>query len=137
ALVNRQQNSYLASDAVDDDPMNPLLEHALTYRITVGPQVGRKVFILQMLPACDPEDQFGEYRGQGGRFQPSLTGVIVVILPILLIKRRKSDTFHCQLIYLGMYYFCSSLRCEFHSLISIVSQVDARSTSRISGTFPD
>ena len=52
ALVNRQQNSYLASDAVDDDPMNPLLEHALTYRITVGPQVGRKVFILQMLPAA-------------------------------------------------------------------------------------
>ena len=45
------ENSYLASDAVDDDPMTPLLGHSITYRIAVGPQAGRKVFTLQTLPA--------------------------------------------------------------------------------------
>jgi len=47
------ENSYLASDAVDEDPMTQLLGHSITYRIAVGPQVGRKVFTLQTLPACD------------------------------------------------------------------------------------
>ncbi|RJX64495.1 IS91 family transposase, partial [Vibrio sinensis] len=37
------ENSYLASDAVDDDPMTPLLGHSITYRIAVGSQAGRKV----------------------------------------------------------------------------------------------
>jgi hypothetical protein len=45
------ENSYLASDAVDDDPMTPLLGHSITCRIAVGPQAGRKVFTLQTLPA--------------------------------------------------------------------------------------
>ncbi|HAX2526377.1 TPA: transposase, partial [Escherichia coli] len=36
------ENSYLASDAVDDDPMTPLLGHSITYRIAVGSQAGRK-----------------------------------------------------------------------------------------------
>ena len=34
------ENSYLASDAVDDDPMTPLLGHSITYRIAVGSQAG-------------------------------------------------------------------------------------------------
>lgn len=29
-----------------------------------GPQAGRKVFTLQTLPACDPEDQFGDTVGK-------------------------------------------------------------------------
>jgi len=33
---------------------------AATYRVAVGPQQGRKVFTLQTLPACDPEDDFTE-----------------------------------------------------------------------------
>ncbi|MBR8557892.1 IS91 family transposase, partial [Acinetobacter baumannii] len=37
------ENSYLASDAVDDDPMTPLLGHSITYRIAVGSQAGREV----------------------------------------------------------------------------------------------
>ena len=45
------ENSYLASDAVDDGPMTSLLGHSITYRIAVGPQAGRKVFTLQTLPA--------------------------------------------------------------------------------------
>lgn len=41
--------------------MTPLLGHSITYRITVGPQAGRKVFTLQTLPASD------EPFGDGGR----------------------------------------------------------------------
>ena len=29
----------------------------------MGSQAGRKVFTLQTLPACDPEDQFGDTPG--------------------------------------------------------------------------
>ena len=47
------ENSYLALDAVDEDPLNQLLGHSITYRIAVGPQAGRKVFTLQTLPASD------------------------------------------------------------------------------------
>lgn len=58
------ENSHLAGDKVDDDPMTQLLSHSITYRIAVGPQAGRKVFTLQTLPACAPEDQFAETIGQ-------------------------------------------------------------------------
>jgi len=34
----------------DDDPMDKLRGHSITYRIAVGPQQGRKVFTLQTLP---------------------------------------------------------------------------------------
>jgi len=47
------ENCYLTAEAVDEDPMNPLLEYSITYRIAVGPQAGRKVFTLQTLPAVD------------------------------------------------------------------------------------
>ena len=43
-------------DAVPEDPMNQVLGHSITYRIAVGPQAGRKVFTLQTLPACEPDD---------------------------------------------------------------------------------
>ncbi|MCP4472736.1 MAG: IS91 family transposase, partial [Gammaproteobacteria bacterium] len=55
-LERDAENSYLASDAVLEDPMNQLLGHSITYRIAVGPQTGRKVFTLQTLPACEPDD---------------------------------------------------------------------------------
>jgi len=48
--------------------MAQLLGHSITYRIAVGPQVGRKVFTLQTLPACDPEDQFGDTVGKVAGF---------------------------------------------------------------------
>jgi len=62
-LERDAENSYLASDAVDEDPMTQLLGHSITYRIAVGPQQDRQVFTLQTLPACDPEDQFGDMPG--------------------------------------------------------------------------
>jgi len=48
------ENSYLASDAVDEDPMTQLLGHSITYRIAVGPQAGRKVFTLQTAACLRP-----------------------------------------------------------------------------------
>jgi hypothetical protein len=64
-LERDAENSYLASDAVDDDPMNQLLGHSITYRIAVGSQAGRKVFALQTLPACDDpfDDGVGKVAG--------------------------------------------------------------------------
>lgn len=42
-LERDAENSYLASDAVDEDAMMQPLGHSITYRIAVGPQAGRKV----------------------------------------------------------------------------------------------
>jgi hypothetical protein len=55
-LERDAENSYLTTDAVSEDPMNQLLGHSITYRIAVGPQIGRKVFTLQTLPTCEPDD---------------------------------------------------------------------------------
>lgn len=30
--------------------------HSITYRVAVGPEAGRKLFSLQTLPACEPDD---------------------------------------------------------------------------------
>ena len=64
-LERDMENSYLASDAVDEDSMTPLLGHSITYRIAVGSQAGRKVFTLQTLPACDEpfDDEVGKVAG--------------------------------------------------------------------------
>jgi len=62
------ENSYLAADAADEDPLNQLLCHSITYRIAVGPQQGRKVFTLQTLPASDPEHPFGDTVGKVAGF---------------------------------------------------------------------
>jgi len=45
-LEREAENSHLAGDAVDDEALNQLLGHSITYRIAVGPQAGRKVFTL-------------------------------------------------------------------------------------------
>jgi hypothetical protein len=64
-LERDAENSYLASDAVDDDAMNSLLGHSITYRIAVGPRAGCKVFTLQSLPARDEpfDDGVGKVAG--------------------------------------------------------------------------
>ncbi len=71
------ENSYLASDAVDDDPMTPLLGHSITYRIAVGSQAGRKVFTLQTLPTSG--DPFGDGIGKvaGSSSKPVIKPVVV------------------------------------------------------------
>ena len=67
-LERDAENSYLAGEAVEAGPMDQLLGHSITYRIAVGPQAGRKVFTLQTLPACDPEEPFGDTVGKVGGF---------------------------------------------------------------------
>lgn len=49
----RGDQYYDRQEAVDNDPMQQLLAHSITYRIAVGPQAGRKVFTLQTLPPRD------------------------------------------------------------------------------------
>jgi hypothetical protein len=61
------ENSYLASDAVPDDPMAKLLGHSITYRVAMGRWAGRKVFTLQTLPACEP-DEFADTAGKVSGF---------------------------------------------------------------------
>lgn len=57
-LVRDDESSYLTLDLQDDDAMNQLQEHSITYRIAVGPQQGRKVFTLQTIPSWE-DDDFG------------------------------------------------------------------------------
>ncbi len=52
-LERDAENSYLAGDDLEAGSLEQLLGSAITYRIAVGPQQGRKVFALQTLPACD------------------------------------------------------------------------------------
>lgn len=48
-MVRDAEHSYLALDEPDEDSMNQLQGHSITYRIAVGPHQGRKVFTLQTL----------------------------------------------------------------------------------------
>ena len=52
-LARDAENAYLSTDDMDEDPMNTLFGHSVTYRIALGPHQGRKVFTLQTLPAID------------------------------------------------------------------------------------
>ena len=47
--------------------MTLLLGHSITYRIAVGPQTGRKVFTLQILPVCEA-DEFADTAGKVSGF---------------------------------------------------------------------
>lgn len=55
-LVRDAENTYLQLDAVDDDPMQDVHGHSISYRIAIGPQQSRKVFTLQTIPA-QPEEK--------------------------------------------------------------------------------
>lgn len=58
-------NSYLATDVVNEDPMRTLPGHVTTYRIAVRPHTWRKEITRQTLPACDESfgDQVGDVAG--------------------------------------------------------------------------
>lgn len=62
------ENSYRAVDGMEEGPLNQIHGHSITYRIAVGPQQGRKVFTLQTLPACDPDEQFTNSIGKVAGF---------------------------------------------------------------------
>ena len=66
-LLERDAESTCLSElALDDEPMQALLAHSITYRIAVGPRAGRKVFTLQSLPAGD--EGSGAAAGKVGGF---------------------------------------------------------------------
>jgi len=67
-LERDAENSYLAGEAAEAGPMDQLLGPSITYRIAVGPRAGRKVFTLQTLPACDPEEAFADTVGKVAGF---------------------------------------------------------------------
>ena len=67
-LERDAEHSYLALESADEDPMDQLRGHSITYRIAVGPQQGRKVFTLQTMPACDLDEQFGNTAGNVAGF---------------------------------------------------------------------
>ena len=52
-LVRDAEQSYLALDESEEDSMNQLQGHSITYRIAVGPHQGHKVFTLQTLPGSE------------------------------------------------------------------------------------
>ncbi len=49
-LERDAEHSYLTLKNSEEDPMDQLRGHSITYRIAVGPGQGRKVFTLQTLP---------------------------------------------------------------------------------------
>jgi hypothetical protein len=54
------ESSWLTLDSADeDDGINALLGHSITYRIAVGPRAGQKAFTLQTLPPLPerPDDE--------------------------------------------------------------------------------
>lgn len=48
-LERDEQSSYLTLATSEDEAMQQLSGHSITYRIAIGPQQGRKVFTLQSL----------------------------------------------------------------------------------------
>ena len=77
-----EDNSTLTLDVLDEDPMQDIHAHSVTYRIAMGPQRGRKVFTLQTIPAKpDPPSGsdrvaklagFSLHAGVAGQFAPVL-----------------------------------------------------------------
>jgi hypothetical protein len=65
-LERDAENPCLCELALDEEPMQELLAHSITYRIAVGPRAGRKLFTLQSLPAGDEASAAGA--GQVGGF---------------------------------------------------------------------
>ena len=65
-LERDTEHSYLALADSDEDLMDQLRGHSITYRIAVGPQQGRKVYTLQTLPGV--EEPFSGSAGQAAGF---------------------------------------------------------------------
>jgi hypothetical protein len=60
-LEGDEESDYLALEASDDEAMQQLHGHSITYRIAIGPHPGRKGFTLRRLPPRE-EPQTGSSR---------------------------------------------------------------------------
>ena len=65
-LVEDIENSYLNFDGLDQEPIQDLLGHSITYRIAIGSQRGRKVFTLQTLPPQVEDDNTSQVGSVAG-----------------------------------------------------------------------
>jgi hypothetical protein len=52
-LERDAEHGTLSLNHSDEDPMDQLRGHSITYRIVVGPQQGRKVYTLHTLPGVE------------------------------------------------------------------------------------
>jgi hypothetical protein len=52
-LARDEDNDYLTLETSQDEAMQQLYGHSITYRIAIGPQQCRKVFTLQSLPPTE------------------------------------------------------------------------------------
>ncbi|MCP4391696.1 MAG: IS91 family transposase, partial [Gammaproteobacteria bacterium] len=52
-LASDKETSDLRLETSDDEAMQQLYGHSITYRIAIGPHQGRKVFTLQSLPPLE------------------------------------------------------------------------------------
>ena len=52
-LERDDEHTYLVLETSDDEAMQQLYGHSITYRIAIGPHQGRKVFTLQSLPPVE------------------------------------------------------------------------------------
>jgi hypothetical protein len=57
-LTQDMENSYLNLDHLEEDPLQQVHGHSITYRIAVGPHQGRKVFTLQTVLPREEDDRF-------------------------------------------------------------------------------
>ena len=49
-LERDDENTWLTLDEPDEDPLQQIQGHAITYRIAIGPRQDQKVFTLHTLP---------------------------------------------------------------------------------------
>ena len=60
-LERDEDNSYLTLDGLEEDPLQDIHSHSVTYRVAIGPQKGSKVFTLQTIPP-QPDEAPGNTR---------------------------------------------------------------------------
>lgn len=65
-LVQDIENSYLNLDHLEQDSMQDVHGHSITYRIAVGPQEGKKVFTLQTLMPKEEDQRFSQLAKANG-----------------------------------------------------------------------
>jgi hypothetical protein len=70
-LERDEENGYLNLEEGDEDPMQQVLGCSVSYRITIGPQHGHKVFTLQGVPAWEDDDRFAKVVKETGLVRAS------------------------------------------------------------------
>jgi hypothetical protein len=87
-LEQDTENSYLALQNPDDEAMQQLYGHSITYRIAIEPQQDRKVFTLQSIPSiAEPKKGFSRVAKVAG-FLPGMARFVLRLGEKLSEKKR-------------------------------------------------